>query len=100
MPYQYALGVTSRTIAAIFGGYLFSVICSFAFVPLLTGLAAMPLPDAVYLSTMLSYFAYIFILIWVFCKKSAWLAWRDLVAFSVCLIAFYFAFEPSAGALS
>lgn len=100
MSRQYALSVVSRLVAAVVGGYAFSVISSFTYVPLLTNLANMPLPDAVYLATMLSYFSYIFIIIWVFCKKTAWLAWRDLLLLSVCFIVFYITFAPPAGVVS
>lgn len=97
MSHQYAVGVASRLVAAIVGGYFFSVISSFTFALVLTGLGNMALPDAVYLATMLSYFSYLFMIIWIFCKTTAWLAWRDLFLYSASLTALYFMLASTQG---
>lgn len=97
MSRQYVINVGSRVVAAILGGYLFSVISSFTFALILTGLGDMPLPDAVYLATMLSYFSYLFMIIWVFCKPTVWIAWRDLFLYSASLTALYFMLASTQG---
>lgn len=100
MSRQYATDVILRLVAAIFGGYLFSVISSFTLALVLTKLGNMQLPDAVYLATTLSYFSYLFMIIWVFIKSNAWLAWRDLLLYSACLTALYFTLASTQGAVS
>lgn len=72
---QYRLGVASRAIAAIVGGY--------AVTALATALLAVILPmvriDAVLTATLLSFAIYTCAVLWVFAARSALRAWLGIV---------------------
>lgn len=72
---QYRLGVASRAIAAILGGY--------ALTALATALLAVSLPmariDAVLTATLLSFTVYTCAVLWVFAARSALRAWIGIV---------------------
>jgi hypothetical protein len=72
---QYRLGVASRAIAAILGGY--------GVTALTTALLAVILPmvriDAVLTATLLSFTVYTCAVLWVFAASSAFRAWLGLV---------------------
>ncbi|MES2026383.1 MAG: DUF3649 domain-containing protein [Pseudomonadota bacterium] len=68
---QYRLGVASRAIAAILGGY--------AVTALTTAVLSLVLPmarvDAVMMATLLSFTVYTCAVLWVFAARSAFHAW-------------------------
>ncbi|MFC7286524.1 DUF3649 domain-containing protein [Herminiimonas glaciei] len=72
---QYRLGVASRAVAAILGGY--------AVTALATALLAVILPmvriDAVLTATLLSFTVYTCAVLWVFAARSAFRAWIGIV---------------------
>jgi len=72
---QYRLGIASRAIAAILGGY--------GVTALTTALLAVILPmvriDAVLTATLLSFTVYTCAVLWVFAASSAFRAWLGLV---------------------
>lgn len=72
---QYRLGVASRAVAAILGGY--------AVTALATALLAVILPmvriDAVLTATLLSFTVYTCAVLWVFAARSAFRAWVGIV---------------------
>ena len=71
---MYRLGVASRAIAAIFGGYVLAALG--------TALMSLVLPmdrvDAVVSATMLSFTVYTCAVVWVFAARSAARAWFGL----------------------
>lgn len=71
---QYRLGVASRAIAAIFGGY--------AVTALATAVLALMLPlvrvDAAMTATLLSFVIYTCAVLWVFAARSAFKAWMGI----------------------
>ncbi|MNK05228.1 hypothetical protein D3C87_231040 [compost metagenome] len=72
---QYRLGIASRAVAAILGGY--------GVTALTTALLAVILPmvriDAVLTATLLSFTVYTCAVLWVFAASSAFRAWLGLV---------------------
>lgn len=72
---HYRLGVASRAIAAIFGGYVVTALA--------TALLAVILPmvriDAVLTATLLSFTVYTCAVLWVFAAGSAFRAWMGIV---------------------
>lgn len=72
---QYRLGVASRAIAAILGGYVVTALS--------TALLAVILPmvriDAVLTATLLSFAVYTCAVLWVFAAGSAFRAWIGIV---------------------
>ncbi|WP_299270242.1 hypothetical protein [uncultured Psychrosphaera sp.] len=81
---KHNLDVFSRVIAAVIGGYALSVAFSFAFAQLLVWGQICELNEAVMSASMLSYVVYFIVIIACFCRKSAWLLWRDILL-SLCL---------------
>lgn len=70
----YRLAVTSRILAALFGGYLIAALtslCISQWVPLSRG-------DAVVTGMMLSFLAYLLAVIWCFACRTAWRAWAGI----------------------
>lgn len=67
------LALTSRIIAALFGGYLLAALSS---------IAALALPidgrQAVFVGMLISFLLYAGAVIWVFAVRSAWRAWFGL----------------------
>lgn len=72
---HYRLGVASRAIAAILGGYVVTALA--------TALLAVILPmvriDAVLTATLLSFTVYTCAVLWVFAARSAFRAWIGIV---------------------
>jgi hypothetical protein len=98
--YQYILGVTSRVIAGVVGGYCCCIASSFALAPFFNIAFDMPKPDAVYLATLLSYLFYLTAIIWSFCQQTALLAWRDIIIGSVLLSLSYILTVPIGGLMA
>ncbi len=73
---QYRLGIASRAVAAILGGY--------GVTALTTALLAVILPmvriDAVLTATLLSFTVYTCAVLWVFAASSAFRAWLGLLS--------------------
>lgn len=72
---MYRLAVTSRIVAALFGGYLIaalSSVCISQWVP-------MSRADAVVTGMMLSFVAYLLAVIWCFACRTAWRAWAGIL---------------------
>ncbi|RZA29132.1 MAG: DUF3649 domain-containing protein [Proteobacteria bacterium] len=75
------LGILSRTIAAIAGGYLLASLSA-------VGCAVWmgpPRSEAVLTGMLLSYAVYAGAVIWVFAARSAWSAWTGLIVPSAVL---------------
>ncbi|TWT03764.1 DUF3649 domain-containing protein [Reyranella sp. CPCC 100927] len=72
---RYRLGVASRAVAAVAGGYALSSIA--------TVLLTLALPasraEAVLTATMLSFLVYLGAVVWVFAAATAWRAWLGLI---------------------
>jgi hypothetical protein len=75
MEMKYRLGVASRAVAAIGGGYAVAALST----ALLASLLPMAPADAVMTATMLSFTVYTCAAIWVFAARTAWHAWIGLV---------------------
>jgi hypothetical protein len=71
----YRLAVTSRTLAALFGGYLLAALTSVC----LTQWLPMPRADAVVTGMLLSFLAYLGAVIWCFACRTAWRAWAGIL---------------------
>ncbi|MFL9925734.1 DUF3649 domain-containing protein [Herbaspirillum lusitanum] len=82
---MYRLGVLSRVLAAILGGYVLSALC--------TVMVSHGLPlgraDAVMTATMLSFIIYTCAVIWVFAVHSALRAWIGILIPTLVLAAIY-----------
>lgn len=84
---QPALNVISRSIAAIFGGYVLSNLCAI----LLSYLLPLTTLDSVLLSLQLSFLFYSIIIVYVFSVKTACSAWRGLIiACFISILGLYF----------
>jgi len=81
VPLRYRLAVTSRSLAALLGGYLLASMASVC----ITLLAPMPKVDAVLSGMMLSFVFYVLAFIWCFACRSAWRAWFGVVLPSLVL---------------
>ncbi|MDR2306493.1 MAG: DUF3649 domain-containing protein [Paucimonas sp.] len=75
LPLSYRLAVTSRSLAALLGGYLLASMVSIA----ITLFAPMAQVDAVLTGMMLSFLVYLLAFIWCFACRSAWRAWLGLL---------------------
>lgn len=71
---RYRLGVASRAIAAILGGYALTA----ASTAVLSVLLPMARVDAVMTATLLSFTVYTCAAIWVFAARNAWRAWLGI----------------------
>lgn len=71
----YRVAVTSRIVAALFGGYLIAALTSVC----ITQWVPMPRADAVVTGMMLSFVAYLLAVIWCFACRTAWLAWAGIL---------------------
>ena len=71
----YRLAVTSRTLAALFGGYLLAALTSVC----LTQWLPMSRADAVVTGMLLSFLAYLGAVIWCFACRTAWRAWFGIL---------------------
>ncbi|NRA59623.1 MAG: iron transporter [Psychrobium sp.] len=73
------LSLTARCLAAIVGAYCFALASSFGMVPILINMFDSLKADAVYFATLYSYIFGFIAIIYVFCRRKAWLAWRDII---------------------
>ena len=71
---RYRLGVASRAIAAILGGYALAA----ASTAVLSLVLPLPRVDAVMTATLLSFTVYVFAAIWVFAARDALRAWLGI----------------------
>ncbi|MHC6224087.1 DUF3649 domain-containing protein [Pseudomonas sp. X10] len=81
LPISYRLAVTSRSLAALLGGYLLASMASIC----ITLLAPLPKVDAVLSGMMLSFVFYVLAFIWCFACRSAWRAWFGVLLPSLVL---------------
>lgn len=83
--WRYRLAVTSRTCAAVFGGYGLasaSAACMAVWLPFAR-------PDAVSLAMILSFVVYACAVIWVFATRNAWRAWGGVLIPTILLVGGY-----------
>jgi hypothetical protein len=73
-PVSYRLAVTSRVLAAVFGGYLVTTLAGVC----LTLWAPMARTEAVVTGMMSSFVVYLLAVIWCFACRTAWRAWFGL----------------------
>ncbi|MGV6393549.1 DUF3649 domain-containing protein [Pseudomonas caspiana] len=81
----YRLAVTSRILAALFGGYLLAALTSVC----LTQWLPMSRADAVVTGMLLSFLAYLGAVIWCFACRSAWRAWAGILLPAAILAALF-----------
>lgn len=81
LPVSYRLAVTSRSLAALLGGYLLASMASVC----IALLAPLPRVDAVITGMMLSFVFYLLAFIWCFACRSAWRAWLGVLLPSLVL---------------
>ena len=83
LPVSYRLAVTSRVLAAVFGGYLVTALASVC----LTLWMPMARTEAVVTGMMSSFVVYLLAVIWCFACRTAWRAWFGLIVPSLLLAA-------------
>jgi hypothetical protein len=83
LPVSYRLAVTSRVLAAVFGGYLVTALASVC----LTLWVPMARTEAVVTGMMSSFVVYLLAVIWCFACRTAWRAWFGLIVTSLVLAA-------------
>jgi len=76
LPLSYRLAVTSRSLAALLGGYLLASMASVC----ISLLLPLPQVDAALTGMMLSFVFYLLAFICCFACRSAWRAWRQQAA--------------------
>ena len=81
LPVSYRLGVASRCLAALLGGYLLASMVSVC----VALLAPMPQVDATLTGLLLSFVLYLLAFIWCFACRSAWRAWLGVLLPSLVL---------------
>ncbi|WP_327438841.1 DUF3649 domain-containing protein [Pseudomonas donghuensis] len=81
LPLNYRLAVTSRSLAAVFGGYLLAAMASVC----ITLLLPVPRAEAVISGMMLSFLFYLVAFLWCFACRSAWQAWLGVLVPSLVL---------------
>lgn len=81
LPLSYRLAVTSRSLAALLGGYLLAAMASVC----ITLLLPMPKADAVVTGMTLSFLFYLVAILWCFACRSAWHAWFGVLLPSAAL---------------
>ncbi|MDD1014996.1 MULTISPECIES: DUF3649 domain-containing protein [Pseudomonas] len=81
LPISYRLAVTSRSLAAVFGGYLLAAMASVC----ITLLLPVPRAEAVISGMMLSFLFYLVAFLWCFACRSAWQAWLGVLLPSLVL---------------
>ncbi|WP_416466198.1 DUF3649 domain-containing protein [Pseudomonas sp. LFS044] len=81
LPLSYRLAVTSRSLAALLGGYLLASMVSIC----VALLAPMPQVDATLTGLLLSFVFYLLAFIWCFACRSAWRAWLGVLLPSLVL---------------
>lgn len=83
LPLSYRLAVTSRCLAAVFGGYLLAAMASVC----ITSLAPMPKAEAVITGMMLSFLFYLVAFLWCFACRTAAHAWLGVMVPTLVLAA-------------
>jgi len=83
LPVSYRLAVTSRVLAAVFGGYFVTALASVC----LTLWVPMARTEAVVTGMMSSFLVYLLAVVWCFACRTAWRAWFGLIATSLVLTA-------------
>ncbi|WP_449431223.1 DUF3649 domain-containing protein [Pseudomonas putida] len=78
---SYRLAVTSRSLAALLGGYLLASLASVC----ITLLAPLSQVDATLSGMLLSFVVYLLAFIWCFACRSAWRAWSGVLLPSLVL---------------
>lgn len=81
----YRLAVTSRTLAALFGGYLLAALTSVC----LSQWLPMSRADAVVTGMLLSFLTYLVAVIWCFACRTAWRAWLGILLPAAVLAAIF-----------
>ncbi|MGC7840043.1 DUF3649 domain-containing protein [Pseudomonas wayambapalatensis] len=81
LPLSYRLAVTSRSLAALLGGYLLASAASVCVSLLMPGAQV----DAALTGMMLSFVFYLLAFIWCFACRSAWRAWLGVLLPSLVL---------------
>ncbi|MFJ4395687.1 DUF3649 domain-containing protein [Pseudomonas sp. NPDC089396] len=81
LPLSYRLAVTSRSLAALLGGYLLASMASVC----ISLLLPLPQVDAALTGMMLSFVFYLLAFIWCFACRSAWRAWLGMLVPSLLL---------------
>ncbi|CAK9887556.1 MULTISPECIES: DUF3649 domain-containing protein [Pseudomonas] len=81
LPISYRLAVTSRSLAAVFGGYLLAAMASVC----ITMLLPVPRAEAVISGMMLSFLFYLVAFLWCFACRSARQAWLGVLVPSLVL---------------
>lgn len=82
-PVSYRLAVTSRVLAAVFGGYLLAALSSVC----MTLLLPVSRADAVFGGMMASFLFYLLAVLWCFACRTAWLAWFGVLLPTLALAA-------------
>jgi len=78
--------VTSRLLAAVFGGYVFS----YAFTAALARLLPLAAVDSLIVATLPAYLVYTAAILWAFAARNLWHAWGGVVtALPLALIGFW-----------
>ncbi len=81
LPLSYRLGVASRSLAALLGGYLLASMASVC----IALVAPLPKVDATLTGLLLSFVFYLLAFIWCFACRNAWRAWLGVLAPSLLL---------------
>ncbi|SMQ26524.1 Protein of unknown function [Pseudomonas helmanticensis] len=81
LPMSYRLAVTSRVLAAVFGGYLVAALASVT----LTMWLPLSRAEAVVTGMTISFLVYLVAVLWCFACRTAWSAWVGLLVPSVIL---------------
>lgn len=96
---RYRLGVASRAVAAIAGGYGVAALCAAALALSLPAAFGMARSEAAMTGTLASFLVFAVAVMWVFAARSAWRAWIGLVIAAAPLGALLLALPtPGAGA--
>ncbi|MDF0732830.1 DUF3649 domain-containing protein [Pseudomonas entomophila] len=83
LPLSYRLAVTSRSLAAVLGGYLLASTANVCISLLMPGEQV----DAALTGMMLSFVFYLLAFLWCFACRSAWRAWLGVLLPSLALAA-------------
>ncbi|MGH8387159.1 MAG: DUF3649 domain-containing protein [Pseudomonas sp.] len=83
LPVSYRLAVTSRVLAAVFGGYVVAALASVC----LTLWVPVARAEAAVTGMLSSFVVYLLAVIWCFACRTAWRAWFGLILSSLILAA-------------
>jgi len=81
--FRYRLGVASRAIAAIAGGYGVAALSAAALALCLPAAFGMARSEAAMTGTLASFIVFALAVMWVFAARTAWRAWSGLVIAAV-----------------